>query len=484
MTDLFAICTPGLEQVLLAEVLGLPGVARARAVPGGVELSGPMELVGLANLHLRSASRVLLRLARFQATKLPQLIEATAAVPWERYLRSAAARPSVTARRCRIYHSAAAAERLIAGIAARLGQRAGRGRASVGSHDGHGAGVYLRGENDAWELSLDTSGELLHRRGYRREATPAPLRETLAAGLLLHAGYQGGPLLDLCCGSGTFAIEAALLRRRIAPGLGRRFACEDWPDFDAARFAQQREEARAQVLPRSEVPQIGGIDLDPQAVQAGQHNAARAGVAEEIRLLVADLFHPGRYAALLDGLDRATALIVANPPYGKRLDGSPFVFYRRLGRHLLWHFAGCAVLILCPDPHTLPLPLAGLPLRNGGVRITAFSDRLLGPEELKQRGQDRAGGQQTEEDSEGPGEAQQDQPLEVGDQEAAEAGHGRQRRQDDRPAGASQRLGGIAAGGRLGPVPVDQEDMIVDAIADAQGDGEQVVEVERDAQEP
>src|SRR5207244_2792536 len=146
-----------------------------------------------------------------------------------------------------------------------------------------------------------------------------------------------------------------------------------WPAFDTARFQEHRAQARAQVLPPSATPEVRAIDLDPAAVQATRHNAERAGVGEEIRLQAADLFHPGGYAALLAGLDRQAALVIANPPYGARLPISPSIFFRRLGRHLLWHFAGCAVLILCPDPRALKLPLTGLSLRNGGLRITALS---------------------------------------------------------------------------------------------------------------
>lgn len=395
--ELFAVAAPGLAGVLAEEARALPEVEAVVAEPGGVTLRGPPSLIGRANLHLRSATRVLLRLARFHATRLPQLVEVAAAFPWERYLRGPAPQVRVTCVKSRIYHSDAAAERLLLGVKQRLGAAAGPTGAAQPL-------VLLRGVHDQWELSLDTSGALLHQRGYRSEAVEAPLRETLAAGLLLLAGYQGGPLCDLCCGSGTFVIEAALLRRRIAPGLRRGFAFQDWPTHEAAPWQRLRAEALAQILPASEEPLLG-IDIDAQAIALAQRNAARAldvvsdlaGQAETPRsspegaprsspeagaprFLQGDLFalRPGVELPLLRGV---SALLCANPPYGHRLGqrSGQHDLYRRLGQHLRQHFPDSRALILCGSPQAaqaLRLPLAAVRLQNGGLPLTVLHGPL------------------------------------------------------------------------------------------------------------
>lgn len=373
----FAVAAPGLEDTLADEVRALPGPgsgpridpAGVIAEPGGVLFRGPLTLCAAANLHLRSAGRVLLRVGRFHATRLPQLVEAAAALPWERYLRAAEVTVRATCHKSRIYHSGAAAERLTQGIAARLGRQGAAKGAAV--HEP--PLVLLRGVRDEWEVSLDTSGELLHRRGYRQDTGEAPLRETLAAALLLRAGYAGGPLCDLCCGSGTFVIEAALLARRIPPGLQRRFVFQDWPDFDEAGWRRLCDEARARILPArassQAVEPICGLDIDAAAVEVARRNAARAlGPEPGVTILQADLFAPAGAGA------GAGALIVANPPYGRRLSSRREVvpFYRRLGHHLRARFGGCQALVLCPDPasaQALALDLPAARVQSGGLPI-------------------------------------------------------------------------------------------------------------------
>lgn len=390
---LFASCAPGLEAALGREAQGLPGLGSVEEVPGGALLRGDGALLYEANLRLRCASRVILRLGRFRARTLPQLVEACAALPWERYLRGPALRPSVTCHRCRIYHSGAAAERLGLGVAARLGLPAPAlgdgGRAPGPAHtdarddddDGEGGDtlprVLLRGQDDEWDVSIDTSGALLHRRGYRAEQGEAPLRETLAAGLLLLAGYEGGPLLDLCTGSGTFAIEAGLLRRRIAPGLLRRFAFEGWPSHDAAAYERRREAARAEALPPGspgDAPAILGVDLDGRAIARAADNGRRAGLGGEVAFRQGDLFLASVYGDLLTARGPQGLFVSINPPYGRRLGarGGEVPFYRRLGRHLRAHLGGARALVLCGHRQgvaALDLGLPVLRLRNGGLPI-------------------------------------------------------------------------------------------------------------------
>jgi putative N6-adenine-specific DNA methylase len=169
----------------------------------------------------------------------------------------------------------------------------------------------VRVHRDVVTISADSSGELLHRRGYRQAGGKAPLRETLAAAMLLGAGYDGSaPLLDPFAGSGTIAIEAALLARRIAPGLQRRFAFERWPSFDRSSWTTVRDEAVGRIRAPAPAP-IHGSDRDAGAVGAARGNAERAGVAGDVwfrEAPVSDLSAPDR-----------PGFLVSNPPYGVRL---------------------------------------------------------------------------------------------------------------------------------------------------------------------
>ncbi|MBI4770121.1 MAG: hypothetical protein HY784_06840 [Chloroflexi bacterium] len=244
--DLFAACPPGLEAVAAAEFFAL-GFQPAHPVPGGVELRGTLAHLYRANLCSRVAGRILLRLGEFHATAFDELRRKAAQLPWEAFLRPGGLLAfNVSAHKSRLIHTGAIEQRLAEAIGERLGQPSPADRA--------GQLILARLDHDACTLSVDTSGAPLHRRGYRLATAKAPLRETLAAAILLGSGYPGpgqppiatiggcpparesapgpGPLVDPFCGAGTIAIEAALLARRIAPGLRRSFAFESFPGFD------------------------------------------------------------------------------------------------------------------------------------------------------------------------------------------------------------------------------------------------------------
>lgn len=296
---LFAVCAPGLSEVVASEVraLGL----HAAAEPAGVQVSDDRALMRL-NLWLRSATRVLVRMGQpLHATAFPELVRKAAALPWERFVqRGTAVELSVTCRKSRLYHSGAVRQRLHEALQQRLGFE-------TPLRDG-GQLFVARFEDDVCTVSADSSGALLHQRGWRGPAAKAPLRETLAAGLLLAAGYDGSePLCDPLCGSGTIAIEAAMIAARRAPGRSREFAFMRWPGFDSAAFETLRRSARAGE--RSLPAPVEASDLDAGAVAAARENAARA----EIELTVVQ-----RRVASLPA-DEGAGLIACNPPYGVRI---------------------------------------------------------------------------------------------------------------------------------------------------------------------
>ena len=342
--DLFAVAAPGLEAIVERELRAL-GMPDARADAGGVAFTGGHEAVYRANLHLRTASRVIARVAEFGARGFPELVRHGKRLPWERFLN--AERPvqlRVTCHKSRLYHSDAVRERVAQGIASRLGVATlNESKAGVADESGDAQLVIVRMAHDRCLLSADTSGQLLHRRGYREATAKAPVRETLAAALLLAAEWRTeSPLVDPFCGSGTVAVEAALLARRIAPGLRRHFAFMTWPDFDEALWKRLHREAEDAILPV--VPAaIHGSDRDAGAIESARANATRAGVERDItferRALSAIEPPPG------------PGWICTNPPYGVRVSERAELrnLYAQLGNVLRAKCAGWELAMYTAD---------------------------------------------------------------------------------------------------------------------------------------
>jgi putative N6-adenine-specific DNA methylase len=230
----------------------------------------------------------------------------------------------------------------------------------------------VRVVRDEFTVSADSSGELLHRRGYRLETAKAPLRETLAAAMVLASGWRPErPLADPFCGSGTIAIEAAMLARRLAPGLGRGFAFERWPGFDAAAWRAARARAAAEALPDAPAP-IVAADRDAGAVAAARANAGRAGVSTSIDFREAPL------SALAP--PAGPGALVTNPPYGVRIGEEARLrdLYATLGRLARERLDGWTLAMLAANPRLEGA--TGLAWRelfrtsNGGipVRLVAY----------------------------------------------------------------------------------------------------------------
>lgn len=392
----FAATAPGLEPLLCFELrrLGLSGV---RTLEGGVAFRASMEEVQQANLWLHTAARVLLRLAHFRADSFSMLERQARQIAWPRWIRAGTRIAlSVTCHKSRLYHSTAVAERVAAAI-----QRVIPGVDWIGLEEAEGEGestpppvqrLFVRLDRDQCALSLDTSGERLHRRGYRRAIGQAPLRETLAAAIALTGGLQArvprlaarrtssapGPgewLLDPMCGSGTILIEAARLLCHVAPGLSRAFAFQNFPEHDPDRWRARLEEARScQVAPPPDLA-LEGRDIDADAIRAAKINAANAGIPANLITW---------RQAPLDALDVATSpgLIISNPPYGHRLGeaGALRDFYRDAGRLLRERRAGSRLALLMPAcgfDAALGLPLESrLKTRNGGLAVRLYCGEI------------------------------------------------------------------------------------------------------------
>lgn len=362
---------PGVEAITAAECLAL-GLEVSGTEPGGVAIRTDRRGLFLANLHLRTAGRILVRVGEFHAATFYQLEDRLAALPWSEVLpKGVPVSLRVSSRTSRLYHQRGIAERV-----ARVLASADAGWTVVpgpGEEENEAQLVLIRLSHDRCQVRVDSSGVHLHRRGYRVEGGEAPVRETIAAALLLAAGWSGAtPLLDPMSGSGTFPIEAALIARRIPPGLNRSFACEQWPGHDRAMAAQVREEARAGILPHATASIVGG-DRSTSALATAERNAARAGVAEEIVWRRANLNDWQGASGPAPG-----SLIVSNPPYGVRV-GRPEALrsvHAKLGEMARQVCPGAPRLaLLTPETATAVSRVSGVALRsafltsNGGIRV-------------------------------------------------------------------------------------------------------------------
>jgi putative N6-adenine-specific DNA methylase len=360
----FVVTAPGLEAVTARAAAAIPDATELRAVDGGVELAGPPEVGYRANLILRTATRVLARVGEVTAREFGKLRHGIAALPWEAVIAPGRAiKVSTSASRCRLYHTGAIAETVELGIADRLA-RHGR-RAPAAGADGESTQpaqaqtVLLRGSEDRFVVSIDSSGERLHRRGWRQENAAAPLRETLAAGLLALCDWEPSlALLDPMCGAGTIPIEAATQALGIAPGIDRSFAFEEWPLHAGAHEAawlMMRDEAQDAARRGAHHAPIAGADRSADAVDSARRNAERAGLAGELTI---------ERRELTDARPTAErGLVLLNPPYGKRIGNSRTIglLYREIGFVLRQHFRGWRAGVLVADrrlAESIRLPVA------------------------------------------------------------------------------------------------------------------------------
>ena len=325
-----------------------------------MEFRGGWADVWRANLWCRVASRILVRVAEFTAETFPELDRGLRAVPWAEWLPPGAPLEVRAAKhKTRLYHTGKVAEIVLEALAATAGARpAAEGEEPLT--------VHVRIDGPRATVSLDASGYHLHRRGYRTEAGPAPLRENLAAGLLLRARWDGAePLLDPFCGSGTFPVEGAMLALRIAPGLRRSFAFERFPSHRAEAWAALK--AVAQAAARRALPApVRGSDRDPAAVALTARSARRAGLADHVQV--------GNLEVGELEVQAPSGLLATNPPYGHRLAGSQAAL-GDLGRALRGPLREWRWAAILPEGRGAAEARLGLsvserfPFRSGGLRL-------------------------------------------------------------------------------------------------------------------
>lgn len=317
----------GLESVVAAELKEL-GFEIIETRDGRVAFDADEAGIFRANLWLRCAERVYLVVGEFEATDFDTLHESIKRLPWEAYLDKNSKFPvSASSVKSKLFAVPSIRSVAKAAIVAKLRTIY---RTEFFSEDGAEHKIQIQLLRDRVSVWIDTSGAGLHKRGYRAYGNKAPIKETLAAGLLrIAARPDDMTLIDPMCGSGTILIEAALMRRNIAPGLQRSFDCEQWGRFNRHLLRHIREEAQNARLPQSEsIGKLEGYDIDEASIRQARTNAQKAGVAEDIHFQV-------RPFAEFSSREKVGA-IVTNPPYGERLSDHDRAaeLYRTMGEVL------------------------------------------------------------------------------------------------------------------------------------------------------
>lgn len=370
----FAVSAPGVAPLVASEFRALD-IPVSDESPAGVAFRASADMLLHANLWTRLASRIIVRLAEFDARDFATLEKHGARVPWSHVIAPGVpVRFRVTCRKSRLYHSDAVAERLARAVLSAVPSASilDRARGDDDSDDDSAAEqlILVRLEHDHCVISADSSGALLHRRGWRQAIAKAPLRETLAAAMLTAAKWTPEtPLADPFCGSGTIGIEAALRARNMAPGLHRSFVMEQWPGVDAAMVIMQRAAARAQASASTGVP-IVMSDRDAGACEAAVANAERAGVLDDVEIVQCSLSDVDLSSISERGL------VLTNPPYGLRVsDGADLRgLYARLGDVVREGGWGWRLGMLVPDQRfALQTGLrfsSALKTKNGGIGVS------------------------------------------------------------------------------------------------------------------
>jgi putative N6-adenine-specific DNA methylase len=416
--NFFVATAPGFEPVCLQELLKLkPNASAACLTPGGVEFEGRLDDCYLANLNLRSANRILMRIHTFKSSNFRKLEKKLLDIPWELYLHAdRLPNVHVTTKHCRLRHSGAIAERFRTTIASRLsrlgstttpkkggldftaigGKRQGREAPQIVENNAvepdakHPVwktqsdkkitsaeqSIYVRGMDDCFTVSIDSSGDLLYKRGLKKHAGKAPLRETLAATALLLAGYDGrDPLLDPMCGSGTFSLEGALMAKRIPAGWFRDFAFMGWPSFRPKRWNYMRRQAESRFV-KPDRPMVFASDIDPGACQKLERCVQKYSMSDAVQVNSRDFFN----LDLRELTDR-NGVICINPPYGRRLGGrsESEKFFQTICNRLKQEYRGWNLVLFAPSRKlagTIPFQTKSYPILHGGLKLALLIGKI------------------------------------------------------------------------------------------------------------
>ena len=361
---LIATLTAGLESTVKYELKRL-GFDKIRASEGKVEFESTLSDIPKANLWLRCADRVQLKMGQFEALTFDDLFEQTKALPWESIIPIDGVFPVIgkaikstlgSVRACQSIVKKAVVNRLQEAYQVDWFQETGATYT-----------IQISMRNDIATLTIDTSGSGLHKRGYRTAAGDAPLKETMAAALVSLSFWQKDRyLLDPMCGAGTILIEAAMIGRNMAPGLNRRFASESWPCVPGDAWKKARKEAREAIDHDVEL-ELHGFDIDSEAIAMAKENAINARVGDDIVFGVKDV------KSLW--IDRQHGIVITNPPYGMRLADFPMLNQIYISLHKTFRKKfGWSVYVLTsdrvfPDYFKRARPDRTRKLYNGSIEV-------------------------------------------------------------------------------------------------------------------
>ncbi|MCI6998009.1 MAG: class I SAM-dependent RNA methyltransferase [Eubacterium sp.] len=323
--ELIAPCHFGLEAVLKREILDL-GYEISRVEDGKVSFWGDEQAVAYANMFLRTAERVLLKVGEFKATTYDELFEATKALAWEEYIPANGKFwvKKASSIKSKLFSPSDIQSIMKKAMVERLKQKYHK---EWFEEDGASYPVRVSLMKDMVTVAIDTTGVSLHKRGYRKLQSKAPISETLAAALIMLTPWKSDRILvDPFCGSGTFLIEAAMMASNMAPGIQRSFLAEDWKELIPRRHWYDALEEAQDLVDTHLDMDLQGFDIDGDVVKNARENAAAAGVDHLIHFQqreVAKLRHPKKYGFL-----------ITNPPYGERLEDKKMLpdLYRQIGQ--------------------------------------------------------------------------------------------------------------------------------------------------------
>lgn len=353
--------------------LGLPE-NDLKITPGGIEFKAKLTDCMALNLNLRSPSRILMRISRFKADSFEHLEKKIDLIDWILYLpQNSSLKFNVTTKKSRLYHSDAIAQRCENIIQNQLNSRS-----SSGSYIENKTSqtIYIRADNNDFTVSLDSTGDLLFKRGIKQNVGKAPLRESLAFAMLFWTGFSKEDILiDPMCGSGTFSLEGAMMKTNLPPGFFRSFAFETWPGFSQKTYAYMKEQDQKKIIAFKE-KQIFASDIDDMALKALGQNISTPHFLNIIEVCQKDFFAI-QPSEILSGISHGEkGVIMLNPPYGKRLgkEKNTRSFYREIGKKLTADFKGWRTGIILPSRECktyLELRLELKPIFHGGLDLFA-----------------------------------------------------------------------------------------------------------------
>jgi len=371
MEHFFATSPRGLEALLAGELTAL-GAAGAHAVPGGVAFAGGWQACYSANFRSRLASRVLWRIGEFEYRNEGDLYQVARSLPWQTHFDvERTIRVAIAAQKSPLKSLDFATLRVKDAVCDRFRDATGRRPSVDRAKPDVRIHVFLEQRKGA--LYLDTSGAPLFKRGWRAAGGEAPLRENLAAGIVLLSGWKPGePLLDPMCGGGTILVEAAAMARGRVPGANRSFGFENLKAFDSSQWEKIKRESNQTP---AKTLQLFGSDSDPRALNEAKRNLAGAGVERWVKLERADVLERAAPAG--------AGVMIANPPYGERIGSAEELarFYPRLGDALKKKFAGWRCHFFTADlrlPKLIRLePARRVPLYNGALECRLYEFRMV-----------------------------------------------------------------------------------------------------------